>query len=194
MVLPMMRTAALVVLSILTVAVIGCVSSGAVVTEPPTSTTSPTNPPVVSPAPVVTPDGDGPALVAVSASRPSAEAAAVFATCRIGDFVPINQVAGMAKLPAASDLPHYVPLSGREPELKESGPVWVIQIKGDVTQQGRGSPSPGGEIWTNPVCFVTNSDAGYLATGPITDLASGKTTQPEPPAVPPGRGLPPLAP
>ena len=100
----------------------------------------------------------------------------------------------MAKLPAASDLTHYVALTGREPLLEEPGPVWVIQIKGDVPQQGGGSPSPGGEIWTDPICFVTSSDFGYLGTGPITNTTTGKTTQPEAPAVAPDRRLPPLAP
>lgn len=176
----------LIALPVLTVALVGCISAGAVVTEPPNSTTSPTTPPVASLAPVATPAGGNPGLVAVSASHPSVEAADVFATCRIGEFIPINEVAGMAKLPSASDLRHYVALTGREPELKGPGPVWVIQIKGDVPQRG--------EIWTNPICFVTNSDFGYLGTGPITNTTTGKTTQPETPAVPPDRKLPPLAP
>lgn len=177
----------LIALTVLTVALVGCVSAGAVVTEPPNSTTSPTNPPVASLAPVATPASGAPTLVAVSASHPSAEAADVFAICRIGDFIPINEVAGMAKLPAASDLTHYVALTGREPLLKESGPIWVIQINGDVPQRY-------GEIWTNPICFVTNSDFGYMGTGPITNPATGKTTQPEEPAVAPDRQLPALVP
>jgi hypothetical protein len=176
----------LVALTVLTTALVGCVSMGAVVTEPPTSTTSPTNPPVASFAPVATPAVGAPSPVAVSASHPSAEAAAVFATCRIGEFIPINEVAGMAKLPTAGDLTHYIPLTGREPLLKEPGPLWVIQIKGDVPQRL--------EIWTDPICFVTNSDFGYMGTGPITNPTTGKTTQPEAPAVAPDRSLPPLAP
>jgi hypothetical protein len=176
----------LVALTILTTALVGCVSAGAVVTEPPNSTTSPTNPPLASFAPVATPAGGAPTLAAVSASHPSAEAAAVFTTCRIGEFIPIDEAAGMAKLPAASDLTHYVPLTGREPLLKEPGPLWVIQITGDVPQRQ--------EIWTNPICFVTNSDFGYMGTGPITNPATGKTTRPEAPAVAPDRSLPPLAP
>jgi hypothetical protein len=186
-------TAALITLVVLA-ALVGCVSAGAFVTEPPTSTTSPTIPPVASMAPVATPDTGAPTLAAVSASHPGAEAAAVFATCRIGEFIPFNDVAGMAKLPAASDLTHYVPLTGREPLLKDPGPVWVIQINGEVPQQGGGSPAPGGEIWTNPICFVTNSDFGYLGTGPITNTTTGKTSEPEAPAVAPDRTLPPLAP
>src|SRR5690348_10646890 len=115
----MMKKAALVALLALALALVGCASDGAVVTEPPNSTTSPTNPPVASLAPVVTPDSGAPALVAVSASHPSAEAADVLAKCRIGEFIPINEVTGMAKLPTASDLTHYVPLTGREALLKE---------------------------------------------------------------------------
>lgn len=176
----------LILLAVLTVALVGCGSAGAVVTEPPNSATSPTNPPGPSLTPVATFDSGEPTLVAVSASHPSTEAAAILATCRIGEFVPINEVAGMAKLPVASDLAHYVPLTGREPLLKEPGPLWVIQIKGEVPARQ--------EIWTNPICFVTNSDTGYLGTGPITDRATGKTTQPEAPAVAPDRTLPPLAP
>jgi hypothetical protein len=184
----------LIALSVLTTALVGCVSAGAVVTEPPDGTTSPTLRPVASLEPVATPAGGGaPVLAPVSASHPGAEAAAVFATCRVGEFIPINEVAGMAKLPAASDLTHSVPLTGREPLLKELGPLWVIQIKGDVPQKGGGSPSPG-EIWTNPICVVTNSDTGRLGTGPITNPATGKTTQPEAPAVFPDRKLPSPAP
>jgi hypothetical protein len=190
----MNATALLVALSILPVTLVGCASAGAVVTEPPDSVTSPTNPPVASLAPVATPDSGAPTLDAVSASHPSAEAAAVFATCRIGEWIPIGEVAGMAELPAASDLNHYVALTGREPLLNEPGPVWVIQIRGDVPQPGGGSPDPGGEIWTNPICFVTTSDFGYLGTGPITNTTTGTTTQPEAPAVAPDRTLPPLAP
>lgn len=175
----------LVATAVLSAGLVGCVASGAVVTEPPTST-SPTNPPVASFAPIATPDSGAPSLAAVSAAHPSAEAAAVLTTCRIGEFIPIKEVAGMAKLPAASDLPHYVPLTGREPFLKEPGPLWVVQIKGDVPQRG--------EIWTNPICFVTNSDFGMVGTGPITNLATGRTTEPEAPAVAPDRSLPALAP
>ena len=184
----------LVALLLLTTALLGCVSVGAVVTEPPDSGSQPTDPPVASLAPVATPESGEPGLAPVSASHPGAEAAPVLAACRIGEWIPMAEVAGMAKLPAGSDLTHYVALTGREPLLKEPGPVWVIQINGDVKQEGGGSPSPGGEIWTDPICFVTSSDFGYLGTGPITNTTTGTTTQPESPAVAPDRTLPPLAP
>ncbi|MBA2719026.1 MAG: hypothetical protein H0U52_07275 [Chloroflexi bacterium] len=176
----------LVTLLILATSLVGCVSAGAVVTDPPTSTRSPTIRPVSSFAPVATSDTGAAAIGAVSASHPDAEAADVFVKCRIGDFIPMKQVAGMGKLPAGGDLTHYVPLTGREPELKEPGPVWVIQIRGDV--------SMGDQIWTDPICLVTNSEAGYMATGATTPYGTTKVTQPEAPPVPPDRDLPPLAP
>ena len=159
----------LIAVSMLTIALTGCVSGGAVVTEPPNWIPPPTTRPVASLTPVATPVSGATTLVAVSASHPGAEAAGIFRICRVRDLIPIDEVAGMAKLPAAGDLPHYVPLTGREPQLKQPGPLWVIQIDGALTQYNGASPSPGGAIWTNPICFVTTSDFGFMATGPITD-------------------------
>jgi hypothetical protein len=174
----------LLALATVSIAFVGCVA-GAVVTEPPPGTTAPTTKPAeTAPAQPVDP---GRELAAVSASHPTAAAADAMAKCHIGDMIVIEKVAGMAELPTAADLLHYVPLTGREPQLKEAGPVWVIQIKGDVQQMGS-------EIWTNPICVVTGSDHGYFATGPVANTATGKTVQPEAPAVAPDRTLPPLAP
>lgn len=126
-------------------------------------------------------------LVAISGSAPSAGAADAMAKCHIGDMIPMSEVSGMAQLSAAGEITHYVPLTGREPQLRETGPVWVIQIHGDVQE-------PGGEIWTDPTCVVTRSDVGYFATGPVTKVATGSVLLPEAPATPPDRELPTLAP
>ena len=126
-------------------------------------------------------------LVAISASAPSAGAADAIAKCHIGDMIPISEVSGMAQLSTASEITHYVPLTGREPQLRETGPVWVLQIRGDVQE-------PGGEIWTDPTCIVTQSDYGYVATGPVKTVATGSVLLPEAPATPPDRVLPTLAP
>lgn len=174
----------LLALAMVSIASVSCVT-GSVVTEPPSATSAPTTKPAATA--VAQPVDPGQALEAVSASHPSADAADAMAKCHIGDMIVIEKVAGMAELPTASDILHYVPLTGREPQLEESGPVWVIQIKGDVQELG-------GEIWTNPTCVVTQLDFGYFATGPVTNTATGKTIQPEAPAVAPDRTLPPLAP
>ena len=126
-------------------------------------------------------------IAPVSASNPGPEAGAVLARCQIGDTVLMEEVAGMGKVPAAKDLTTFVPLTGREPQLKGSGPAWVVQIHGDVLQRG-------GEIWTDPTCVVTTNDSGYYATGPVKSTATGRVVMPEAPANAPTRGLPPLAP
>src|SRR5215216_4047265 len=60
---------------------------------------------------------------AVSASRPSAEALDVFTKCHIGDhdLVALGRVTGMGKLASTKDITRYVPLTGREPQLAETG-------------------------------------------------------------------------
>ena len=127
-------------------------------------------------------------IAPVSASKPGQEAADVMAKCHIGDgdMVSLKAVTGMGKIASASDLTHYVPFTGREPQLKESGAAWVVQVSGDFFQRD-------GEVWTNPTCVVTESTFGYFATGPVT-LQNGDKVQPEAPASPPDRVLPPLAP
>jgi hypothetical protein len=123
----------------------------------------------------------------VSASKPSAGAVDAFAKCHIGDMILISRVTGMGQIASAKNLAHYIPLTGREPQLTEDGPAWVIQIRGDIQE-------PGNEVWTDPTCFVTESDSGYFASGPVRKTTTGTVATPEPPARPPDATLPPLAP
>jgi len=69
-------------------------------------------------------------LTPVSISNPSAGAKDALARCHIGDQYAIEQVASMGQVPLAKDLPHYVPLTGREPQLSDNGPAWVIRLRG----------------------------------------------------------------
>lgn len=112
----------------------------------------------------------------------------MLAKCNVGVQILLDRVTGMGKVPMASDLARYVPLTGREPQLKEAGAAWVVTIHADLPQPGST------ELWTDPTCVVTESEAGYYATGPVTDLATGKTTLPEKPASQPEFRVPPLAP
>ena len=137
-------------------------------------------------APIETPPpGD---VQAVSATRPTAGAEDAMAKCHIGDMIPIEKVTGMGQIAAAKDLIHYLPLTGREPQLREEGPAWIIQIQAEVPQPGST------EVWIDPTCVVTQGEFGYFATGPVRDTATGKVLTPEPPVMPPDRTLPPLAP
>jgi hypothetical protein len=107
--------------------------------------------------------------------------------CHIGDMITLDRVVGMGEVPTPSELWHYVPLTGREPLLQETGSVWVIQITGDLYQPG------GGDVWQDPTCVVTRGDFGWFATGPVRS-ADGKVFEPVQPERQPDRRLPPLAP
>jgi hypothetical protein len=182
-----MNTLRLVLITAIAALVAGCSAPGAVVTAPPSNEESPAATPVSTPR--VTASADASPLDPVSASHPSKEAADAMAKCHIGkdDMIPIERVAGMGLVPSAADLQHYVPLTGREPQLKEPGPAWVVLVKGDVQQMG-------GEVWTDPTCVVTTNDFGYFATGPVLNQKTGKVTQPEAPPFAPDLTIPKLAP
>lgn len=128
-----------------------------------------------------------PTISPISISNPSPGAKDAFEKCHIGDMIPIEKVAGMGQVPSAKDLLHYVPLTGREPQLQEESPAWVIQITGELRQRGN-------EIWIDPTCIVTANDLGFYATGPVRSMETGQVLEPEPPSKRPDRSLPPLVP
>lgn len=170
------------------VILVGCFSGAGAGTEPGASATAQPTPaasPTAEPSMVLAIDAS---IAAISASKPGAEAAAVLAQCNVGEQITIDKVTGMGKIASASDLARYVPLTGREPQLKERGPAWIVTVAAELPQPGST------ELWVNPTCVVTDGDAGYFATGPVKDLATGKTMTPEKPATPPDLRLPPLAP
>jgi hypothetical protein len=173
-------------MTILLVLVAGCSSTGAVVTAPPDNAV-PTATAVSTAS--ATASADSSPIEPVSVSHPSKEAADALAKCHVGkdDMIPIERVVGMGLVPSAADLQHFVPLTGREPQLKDEGPAWVILVRGDVQQMG-------GEVWADPTCVVTRTDFGYFATGPVTNQATGKVTEPEPPPFAPDMTIPKLAP
>lgn len=125
----------------------------------------------------------------VSRSDPDPDAKEAFAKCQIGEGLPVTMemVSGMGRVASGPAVLRFIPLTGREPELSTSDPVWVVQVRGDVLQMG-------GEVWTNPTCIVTSERSGYYATGPVRNLKTGETLLPEQPAKPPDLSLPPLAP
>ena len=133
--------------------------------------------------PTTSPTSD---VLPVSISNPGEGALDAFAKCHVGDQFSIEQVAGMGQVSSATDLFHYVPLTGREPEFKADNPAWVIQFRGELPMRFG--------LWTDPVCIVTADHFGYYATGASKDYNSDKVMTPEPPPTPPDRSLPPLLP
>ena len=166
-------------------------SVGAVVTEPPRDlvTPEPTGA-TASDFSVAAPPVGGD-VTPVSMTHPTAAAADAFGKCQIGKAdegqpVTLDMVTGMGELPSPSEVLRSAPLTGREPLLDVDGPVWIVQVKGDVYQRG-------GETWTDPTCLVTRERFGWFATGPVT-LPTGEVVQPEEPKVQPDLALPSLLP
>ena len=125
-------------------------------------------------------------LAAVSRSHPSAEADAALTRCQIDLTASRLKVTAMGLLSNPKDAVRFVGLTGREPQLTDTGPMWLITTSGELIQ-------PSGDGWTDPVCAVTTDDALWYATGQIKDGASGKIINPLP-AAPADMVLPSLAP
>lgn len=166
----------------------GCTSALAPVTTPPDASKAPSPSSAVVASPNATVATSGADMVAVSASKPSAAAQAALNKCGIGDQIELKKVTGMGMIASPGDLPHYVPLTGREPQLAESGSAWIVTVHADIPQPG------GSEVWTDPTCVVTGEESGWWATGPVTDTATGNVIQPRAPIQQPDRSIPPLAP
>lgn len=165
----------------------GCTSALAPVTAPPDASIAP-SPSSAVVAPPTAATTSGAEIVAVSASKPGAAAQAVLDKCGIGDQIELKRVTGMGMIASPEDLPHYVALTGREPQLAESGPAWVVTVHADLPQPG------GNEVWTDPTCVVTGDEFGRWATGPVTDSATGKVRPSTIEVQQPDRSIPPLAP
>ncbi|OGN87045.1 MAG: hypothetical protein A2X23_11670 [Chloroflexi bacterium GWC2_73_18] len=127
------------------------------------------------------------AIAPVSRSSPNPEAAEVIRLC-LNETIPIERIERMGLVPSARDLPRYVPLTGREPWIKTDEPAWVVQFRGEIPML------LSGEVWTDPICLVIGGEPGYVGTGPVRNLTTGALHTPEPPASPPDRALPTLAP
>jgi hypothetical protein len=129
-------------------------------------------------------------LVAVSASSPDPAAAKVLERCNIALY-GTDHVSGMGMISKASDLPHYVSLTGREPVLSFDGPAWIVAFKGQIAMPKLN------EIWIDPVCVVVDSPdaglSGFYATGGWV-ASSGEVHTPLPAILPPDRPLPSLSP
>jgi hypothetical protein len=155
---------------------------------------SPSHMPSPSPLPSPSPERSNllsdAGITPISASSPSAAAKVALAKCHVGDddLIPFKSVTGAGQIASAKDLGHYLPLTGREPQLGESGPAWIVTVHAELPQPGSN------EVWRDPTCVVTDGDSGWFATGPITDVQTGKVTEPEAPAEQPDRRIPPLDP
>ena len=171
--------------------VLAALLSACAATGAPVTTTKPGAEATVSPSLIVSATlAVGSDITGVSLSNLSPDAKTVFAACHLGDEdqIPLDRVTGVGVLASTKDVLHYIPLTGREPQLVEEGPIWIVTVDFDLPMPG------GGEVMIDPTCVVTGKDAGWYGIHGGRNTITGKVTPPEEPAQPPDRTLPPLAP
>jgi hypothetical protein len=123
-----------------------------------------------------------PALTPVSRSNPGPEAKAALELCVRPDELAL--VVGMALLPSAREVGRYMLSNGKEPELQDDAPVWLVQLEGPVTYRF-------GTVF-HPTCMVKKGEPTlFMAYGGSQD---GATWTPPVDFTPATRALPPLAP
>lgn len=130
-----------------------------------------------------------PNMEAVSRSSPRPAASQALEACGFDDFQqrPLSMVAGMGKAASGYAARDYAPLTGREPELMTQGPVWMIQLSGELTDPFTG------EVSMDALCVSIDGQAGYYSIGDIV-LSDGSIHTPRPVPDPPEYSLPSLAP
>lgn len=91
-----------------------------------------------------------------------------------------DQVMGLGIVASARLLAHYVPLTGREPELQVDEPVFAVQYAGVIRLPLRGGP--GSAVFKDvdgPTCVVLDGWPIWYITGPWSD-SLGNHGVPEP--------------
>lgn len=107
-----------------------------------------------------------PSLTPVSRSSPAPEAARALEACVPEERTPVPSVAGMARVPAR-DVPRYVAIGVVPPDLDRDDPVWVLQLRGEVTD-------PRAQlVLVDPACVYVDGGGGMYAVGGTRPTAGG---------------------
>jgi hypothetical protein len=133
-----------------------------------------------------------PDIAPVSQSNPGPDAQVALDAClitdsthRLASTLGVGIVEGMGEVVPAHDVSLYVPLTGREPEVRTDAPAWVIATRGVVT-------IPFGDTMRNPTCVVVEGRATWFVTDASSLDGDWVTAAPLP--LPPTYRLPPLGP
>lgn len=104
-----------------------------------------------------------------------------------------DQVRGIGVLERSTLLPRYVPLTGREPEIKPDRPAFAVLFEGSIRLPLRGGPgSPSYQDIESATCVFIDGAPIWYVTGPWEDSLGNKGT-PEPAPLM-DRDLPPALP
>jgi hypothetical protein len=143
---------------------------------------------------VVAPTSSDPpiAVAPVSLSHPTLEAEKAIEACRVRERA--DAAVGMGQLPA-SDLPRYLPFTGREPELQSDTPVWVVAFEWDLADAPF-LPTRGISFRVKTdhlACVVLDGNPVHFALGVTADEKGDLLSTPVPVTPGPDLTLPPLA-
>jgi hypothetical protein len=139
----------------------------------PSSPAAPTAAPSTAPT-VLAVDAN---ITPVSLTAPGGVAADGIAACGVGAHR--DQVQGIAVVAPASVLPHYVPLTGDEPEIKTDQPAFVVLYSGTIRLPLRGQ-AVYSDI-TGATCVFIDGWPTWFSTGPWVDpLGNTGTPLPAP--------------
>lgn len=152
---------------------VGC-AQAAPAASPATSATSATSAPTSSPTATDIPDDVEP----VSLGSPSTVADAGIKACGVRKYE--QQVQGIGIVAHARLLPHYIALTGREPEIQSDEPVLAVQFGGTIQLGIRGGPGSAGFVdIENATCVAFDGSPTWYNTGPWVD-ENGNRGTPEP--------------
>jgi len=133
-------------------------------------------------------DGD---VAPVSLSSATGLAADGIEACGVRKYA--DQIRGIGVLEHATMLPRYVPLTGREPEIKSDSPAFVVLFEGTLRLPLRGGPgAPTYQDIQGATCTFSDGMPIWYMTGPWEDSLGNKGT-PEPAPLM-DRDLPPALP
>jgi hypothetical protein len=132
--------------------------------------------------PVSSPSGPGAGaandVMALSLTSAAAPADGDLRACGVDKYA--EHVKGLGIVASARLLAHYVPLTGREPELQVDEPIFAVQYAGVIRLPLRGGPgSPAYKDIDGPTCVVLDGWPIWYVTGPWTD-SLGNHGVPEP--------------
>lgn len=109
-------------------------------------------------------------VTAVSVSSPVGLAVEGVPACGVEKYQ--DQIVGIAVVAHASLLPHYVPLTGDEPEVKSEEPAFVVLYTGTIRLPLRGEASYADA--TGATCIYLEGHPMWFGTGPWLNSLGNK--------------------
>ena len=133
----------------------------------PSALASTAAPAAVASAVIASSDDASPEVEAVSIGSPTPMAEAGIRACGVRERA--DQIQGIGILSDTNLLAHYLPLTGREPEIKRGGPVFAVLFSGTITLPLRAGGAAFVDV-ERASCVFLDGSPGWWVTGPWVDF------------------------